>query len=302
MTSISMLLVILSAFAHAFWNFLGKRRNSSAAFFLIATLAAALCLSPLLLIYQRALAAAPLQVWLLLIATGFFQAIYFTGLAGAYRFGQLSVAYPLARAMPVLLVTLVSMLLGLGKPISPLGYAGLLVVVAGCLLVPLQNFRSLRLSNYLNLCCALALLAACGTAGYTIIDSEALRLLRTAPGVQLSAIESALVFIVLENTVTALWMAVYLAFSTRERAALGEILRSGWRYAAVTGLIITGTYMLVLAAMAYVTNISYLTAFRQLSIPIGAILGIVLQKEPAPAPKAAGILAVLAGLVMIGLA
>jgi uncharacterized membrane protein len=58
---------------------------------------------------------------------------------------------------------------------------------------------------------------------------------------------------------------------------------------------------LVLVAMAYVTNISYLAAFRELSIPIGAFLGITLQKEPAFKPKMLGIGLVLAGLILVGL-
>ena len=39
-------------------------------------------------------------------------------------------------------------------------------------------------------------------------------------------------------------------------------------------MIITGAYGLVLAAMAYVPNVSYVAAFRQMSIPLGAILGV----------------------------
>ena len=45
------------------------------------------------------------------------------------------------------------------------------------------------------------------------------------------------------------------------------------------------TYGLVLASMAHVTNVSYAAAFRQLSIPLGAFLGIWLQKEPSPPPS-----------------
>lgn len=302
MTPLSLVLVILSTFSHALWNFLGKRRNPSAAFFLACSLAASACLSPILVVYFRDLLHIPLQAWLLLLATGACQAVYYTGLAGAYRYGQLSVAYPLARALPAFLVTLVSTLLGLGKPISLPGYGGVAIVVLGCLLIPMPDFRSIRLSNYLNLCCAMALLAACGTTGYTLIDSEALRLLRSTSQISSSPVEIAVLFMVLETMVTAAWLTLFLQFSRQERAAFLEIQRTGWRYAAVTGLIITGTYGLVLAAMAYVTNISYLAAFRELSIPLGAILGVLFQKEPASAPKIIGITIVLVGLLMVGLA
>jgi drug/metabolite transporter (DMT)-like permease len=72
--------------------------------------------------------------------------------------------------------------------------------------------------------------------------------------------------------------------------------------AFLTGLLILGTYGLVLAAMEYATNVSYIAAFRQLSIPLGAVLGILVQKEPAYPPKLASIGIIFAGLVLIMLA
>lgn len=59
--------------------------------------------------------------------------------------------------------------------------------------------------------------------------------------------------------------------------------------AVFTGLMISGTYDLVLAAMAYVTTISYLAALRELSIPSGAMLGVVFHDEPAHPLKIVGI-------------
>jgi drug/metabolite transporter (DMT)-like permease len=301
MTPLALILVITSTFSHALWNFLGKRRSPSAGFFLMASFSAAVCLSPVLVYYRQALVLALPVVGGLLLATAVFQGIYYIGLAGAYRFGQLSVAYPLARALPALLVTLVSALLAIGKPVGPLGWLGVVTVVAGCLAIPLTSFRGWRLSNYANLCCAMALLAACGTTGYTIIDSEALRLLRAVPGIGIGPLEVALLFMVLETSAIAVVLGTYVLFNPGERAAFQLIRRQSWRYAALTGLIITATYGLVLAAMAYVTNISYLAAFRELSIPLGALLGITLQNEPAPAPKIIGIGVVLVGLLLVGL-
>ena len=60
------------------------------------------------------------------------------------------------------------------------------------------------------------------------------------------------------------------------------------------------TYGLVLASMAYVTNVSYVAAFRQLSIPIGAVLGLTIQREPRYLPKIIGIVIVSVGLILVG--
>jgi len=74
-----------------------------------------------------------------------------------------------------------------------------------------------------------------------------------------------------------------------------------WRTAALMGVIILATYGLVLTSMAYVSNVSYVIAFRQLSIPIGAALGILVRKEKATPPKLTGIALVVTGLVLAAL-
>ena len=264
-------------------------------------MAASICLSPLLWVYRHALVQIPVQIWGLILLTGFCQSIYFIGLAGAYRHGQLSIAYPLARSLPVFIVTLISVVFKLGSPISWAGYIGILLIVCGCLLIPLQTYSAFKLRSYLNLYCFLALMAACGTAGYTLIDNEALRQIRSLPGLAFNAVETALLYMVLETLLTTLVLSIYVLSSPEQRTLFGNLRRTSWRSAAVTGIIINLTYGLVLIAMAYVTNISYLAAFRELSIPIGAFLGISLQKEPAFKPKLVGIGIVMAGLLLVGL-
>ena len=63
------------------------------------------------------------------------------------------------------------------------------------------------------------------------------------------------------------------------------------------------TYVLstraVLFSMAYVDNVSYVAGFRQLSIPIGALLGMIVLRESLVAPKIVGVLGIFSGLVMI---
>ena len=51
--------------------------------------------------------------------------------------------------------------------------------------------------------------------------------------------------------------------------------------------------------MGFSKNISYVVAFRQLSIPLGAALGILVLKEPARAPKIAGVAVIFVGLMLV---
>ncbi len=312
MTPLAALLVAISALIHALWNLLGKRQNPSAAFFLIASFCAALVVLPIPVLYRGILPSLPPALWGLLAITAVFQTIYYVGLAGAYRQGEISVAYPLVRAVPVILIAALSAFWQIGKPLTALGIAGIALVVAGCLILPLPGFRDLRLSDlrlssgrwraYRDPCCLLALLAALGTCGYTLIDNQALAILRNLPQFSAGAATATLLFLALETIATTLALAIYTLALPAERARLPLQSRNGKGKAALAGLLITLTYGLVLLAMNYATNVSYVAAFRQLSIPLAAMLGFFVQKEPATPPKLAGIALVFGGLVLVGIA
>jgi drug/metabolite transporter (DMT)-like permease len=300
MTLLAGVLLIVSAFLHASWNFASKRRSPSLAFFFIAALCAAAIMSPVPLIYRHVLITIPPVVWLMVLATGLAQTVYFFGLAGAYRRGDLSLAYPLARALPVLLVAAIT--LGLGAHIGMWGLAGMALITLGCILLPHARFKEMRLRDYFNVVCLMALIAAIGTTGYTLLDDQALRQLRTAPGIQLSNAEVTALFIALQTASTALLLGLGTLLYRPERRQLAAITadRSLIVSGMVTGIVIMATYGLVLISMAYVSNVSYVAAFRQLSIPIGAMLGITLQHEPRYVPKLVGIGMVSAGLILVG--
>jgi uncharacterized membrane protein len=298
MTPLAFLLVTLSACAHALWNFLGKRHNPSAALFLAASLAAILLFSPTLFVLRRGLAVMPAPAWGLLLATGVTQVLYYCALAGAYRLGDLSWTYPLARALPVVLIALVSLALGRASQIGALALVGFVCVTVGCLMLPLPRFADLRWPAYRQPAVRRAILAAAGITAYMLIDDYALRLLRALPDTSLSNLEWALLWVELETISLSLFLFLLVMGKARERMSLQQILRRQWLFASALGGVITLAYGLVLWAMAYVRDVSYLAAFRQLSIPIGAALGILWRKEPAYPPKLTGLALVVIGLLL----
>lgn len=287
---------------HAFWNFTSKRRSPTLAFFFVAAATATLTVLPLLISQRHLLPLIPVAVWGLILATGVAQAVYFLGLAGAYRHGDISLAYPMARALPVLAVAAISLMAGLGGQIGRLSLLGMVLISAGCIIVPLPHFRRLRLSHYATAVTLMAVVAAAGTTAYTLIDDAALRQLRAATDLSLSQTQVTLLFISLQTLSTTLMLGLVALVHAPERqrlaAVAGErrLLLSGM----LTGVVIMATYGLVLASMAYVRNVSYVAAFRQLSIPIGAVLGLTLQHEARYRPKLAGIVIISIGLLLVG--
>lgn len=237
---------------------------------------------------------------MLVSAAGFFEAVYFSGLAGGYRAGDLSLVYPLARAVPAVSVTIGSTLLGRGDDISSWVWAGSGLIVAGTIVLPQCRFSDLRLSNYTSGAFLLAMLAAVGTTGYSLVDDQALRFLRSDhPEIHPAGVT--LVYSFCQVIATAFWLGLLVLSRPAGRISF-RISLSQWRHILPTGAFIALTYAVVLLALAFARDVSYVVAFRQASIPMGVAIGVLLFREPMPVPKFVGTAALLCGLVMIALA
>lgn len=301
MPSLAILFLLVSAGLHATWNLLGKRQNPSTAFMLVANTLGLLVLLPVLLVSWKSLGSIPSEVWGLLVLTGVCQAVYYVALAGAYRTGDLSLAYPLVRAVPVLLVAWLSLLLGQGEPPGSRAIFGMLLIVAGCLILPMQRFSQFHLRSYWTLAAGLALIAALGTVGYSVIDDRALRLLRSGSGLTAGNLTVTLVYAVLGGLSASLWGAAFVALRREDRGQLVQMSRADVRQAALVGVFIFVGYSLVLVALALAPNVGYAVAFRQLSIPLGAVLAILVFKEPAYRPRLVGVSLVFVGVLLVAL-
>ena len=296
-------LIALSAVLHAGWNYVSKRRSPTMGFFSVAAVTAALLMIPVFAVNLDLVGGVPSAVWLLLVLTGMAQAVYVHGLAGAYAGGDISLAYPLARALPVLAVAGIGFLLGRGDRISTLSIVGMILIMAGCVVLPLPHFRRLVWGDYRGVVYVMAVIAAIGTTGYTLIDDGALTRLELLIDSATSQTRVTLFYVSLQAAATALGIVGLTVARSATRRQFQAVLRdrSLRRTGMLTGLVITATYGLALAAMAYVSDVSYVAAFRQLSIPIGAALGIVVAGEPRHRPKLIGVAVITFGLVLVGL-
>ncbi|MBW2592805.1 MAG: hypothetical protein JRE58_07390 [Deltaproteobacteria bacterium] len=300
MSVTAVLLLLVAAFTHAGWNFFSKKEHPTLAFYLVANIIGMLCVLPLIYFHWNKIFLIPVFVWVCLVCSGFFLAVYMAFLAGAYRTGDLSIAYPLARALPTIFITLVTtLLMGKIQVISPGFVIGIILVTAGCLILPIQHFSHFAFSQYKNLSCLLAIMAAFCITGYTIIDSEALGYFHKLPDGGFNPLNATLIYMALEAVACSFWKGLFVLCSARERKSFIEVLKGKKVSAAKTGIGIYLTYGLVLLSMNFVTNVSYVAAFRQLSIPIGAIMGMVFLEESRCLPKITGIAIIFAGLILL---
>lgn len=295
MTLTAFVLILVSALLHVGWNLIGKRIAQSILFYAWSMAAGGLLFSPFLLLNGTRLLKLPNDFWLLLIGSGLCQALYLIGLARAYMGANLSLVYPLARALPVLIVPLLVLMVYGESLLSGRDLLGMLLILTGAIALPLNKWRRWQLSDYLCPSIGWILLAACATAGYSVIDSLAVRLMA---GQGFTAFQAGSSFVVLQAVSTVLWMLVLLKLVFRER--LTDLPDKRW--SVIAGGFVIGTYMLVLISMSLVAEVSYVVALRQVSIPLGVIIGVLLLGERLSFPGLQGLLAMLVGLILVSLA
>ena len=301
MTVTAVIILSVSAFVHAGWNLIGKKAGPTIGFFLTANFLGTLCLLPFVIAYHRVAILFSYRVWLLLLSTGLCQAVYYSGLAGAYRKGDMSLAYPTIRAFPVLFVALISLSMGKWDQLTRESVVGITLIFFGAFLLPMRRFIEFRWKNYLNRVTLLAVLAALGTTGYSVIDDTALRLVREQTCLPLKSWQMTIVYAFFEGITSSFWLAIFVSRSRRSRESLKHSIRSNLRWAAIMGFGIYLTYTLVLISMAFVKDVTYVVAFRQLSIPLGVVLSVFLLKEKTHVPKFAGAFLMFVGLALVSL-
>lgn len=291
MTATAILLVVLSAATHAYWNFLLKRSGGTQLFVGLSKVGEVVMFAPVFLLLvapnlTRHTALLPLS-----LVGAAFVLVNYVCLAWAYKHGDLSFVYPVARGSILLFLPLLAYVT-LGEHVSGVGILALAMIVVGivALQLPALEWQALatlgpRLRSPAT---TFALLAALAAACYTLWDKRAVQRV------------PAFAYIYAYTTITAL---AYGAFIWRRyprdevrvqwRAHRGAILQVG--FFNIT------SYLLVLVALRTGTS-SYVIALRQLSIAVGVVLGGWLLREQVSAPKRLGVALIVVGCVMVGVA
>lgn len=279
----AIVLVLLSAVLHAAWNLRGKAQLADERYFFWVALCAGLTMLPVIVWVQMHFLPSLVLVAYIL-ATGVCQAAYMIGLARAYQLGDLGWVYPVVRALPVVLILLITQFFS--APLSLESVLLILVVVALTLALSVEqkNAQQPPISKPLLAWCSLVIM---GTVGYSLIDQQAMLSLQSVP---VSPLLQALYYAGIQLLSAALF--IRLAIWRKPIRLPLKHIRSPW----LTGMMMMLTYCLILLAMPMVDNVSLVVALRQLSIPLSVIAGVTLLKEPLLWRRLALSAAIAAGL------
>ncbi len=275
---------------HAGWNLL-VRDQRAINMFVCITIVASVVLAPLVLLAEMFAPPVLSVVPLNLFFGGALLAIYYVGMTQSYRGGDFTVAYPLARALPVLMVACTEVVLGDAPTL--LGWIGIVLIAAGSMLVPLQSLRELSFARYWNRTTLWILLAATGIAGYTVIDRAGLRQLP-------NGLAFAMRYSILEAVIGGVMYFLLLRIA-RERIVLPQKL-TDWKLPFITTFFVFGSYSLILWAFQSDDRASYVIGLRQISIVMGVVAGAYLFRERGARLRIPAALIITMGVILLSFA
>jgi drug/metabolite transporter (DMT)-like permease len=282
-------LILSSTVMHAGWNLLARYRRSEADFFSrMLTVVVLVGFVPGILSEALTRSLNP-TAWVCVLGSGCFCALYFFCLARAYACSDFTTVYPVARALPVLLVGMGDVARGVYP--TGIGWMGMLLVIAGCFLAPLRSFRDFSARAYLNRTSLYMLVTAIGTVGYTLLDKIASEVVLQGPA---TAARYGYLYFLISFVAYRLLLWIF-------RSEGRELQMVGWRFPFYAAFLTFGAYWLILWAYQLSRHASYIVAFRQFSIVIGVILGFVIYKEQGLVVRGAGTSMIALGLVLVGL-
>lgn len=290
MTVTAVLLVLLSAIAHALWNFLAKRGKSPEVFTWWMAATSNLFLAPLaitLFMFNPPSSTG----WIFIGATWLLHVTYFVTLSRAYSRTDLSVAYPIARGTGLMLIPLLGVT-WLGESISLAALTGVILILTGIVILTWRGRFTTKFSSPGNLLrdsgARYALATGAIISIYSIVDKQAVQ--HVTPFLYMYFVASAGTI----GMLPFLWRSFKRSDFTFE-------WRSHKISIVVGGLLQFAAYGLVLTALE-TGRVSYIGPFRETGILFGILLGVVVLGEPFARNRILGGAFIATGAATIALA
>ena len=267
--------MLLAALLHASWNALVKIGGDGLVRLGIINMTASLCCVPLLFIAEFPAAAS----WPYLAASVLIHQAYYAFLVQGYRFGDLSLVYPIARGIAPLLVAIGGYALA-GETLNATGIGAVLLICAAIFSLAFEPGRAAGSKAVFFALCTGATIAA-----YTVCDGIGGRLAGDVMGyiAWLFFLEGPPIFFL------ALWL---------RRRALLQSLNSNGMAGVAGGAFAVTAYGLVIWAMS-TTPMTYVSAVRETSVLIAALIGTRLLKEPAALRRTLAAVVVIIGVIVL---
>lgn len=249
-------IVLSAAVMHASWNALVKFSGDR---FLLATFIQGMgtALGSVLVWYVPLPSS---EAWPFLIASVIIHLTYHLTLIAAYKYGDLSFVYPLARGSAPILIALGAAIWAAEIP-TAFGIIGIIMVSLGIMSMGLEKALRQR-TNILPF--MLALLVGIHIAAYSVVDGIGIR--------KTDAFAYIVWLHALEGIPFYIWAII------KKPGEIAPFISAHWKSASIAGILAKLAYGLVLYAFVE-GALASVTALRETSVLFAAIIGAVFLSE-----------------------
>lgn len=226
----------------------------------------------------------PAAAWPWVIASIAIHLFYFIGLSEAYRTGDLGQVYPLARGAAPLMTALGSALL-IGEQVNATGWAGILALVCGVVLLSARGGRDLAKMDRRAL--GFALFTAVTICAYSLVDGI---------GARIAGDPHPYTLAMFAGNGIAMLLYAFL----RRGPVLWPMMRPYWLSGMGGGALQLLSYGIAIWAMT-LAPIALVAALRETSVLFGAAIAVMFLKEPVRPARLIAALLILFGLLLLRL-
>ena len=280
-----LLLVAIAAVAHATWNLTMKAAGTSGTRFLWLTfVVATIAVAPFGIASLEQVGPQLALLLLLALGSGILQIAYFLTLQRAYRKGDVSIVYPLARGSGPLLAVIFAIILFHERP-GVIGLVGAGVVVAGVVVIGLAGGRGRFTANRAGI--LYGLLVGVTIAAYTLWDANAVAQQKLPP-------------------LGYFWVTIlvqliaFAPFALRQPKHTVTLAKQHWAAVLVVGILSPLAYVLILFAFT-LAPVALVAPAREVSVVLVALGGWLLFREPHPVQRILGAVIVLGGVALLAI-
>ena len=220
----------------------------------------------------------------MLIGSAVIHLLYFAALIESYRFGDLGQVYPLARGSAPLMTAIASGVL-IGEQLSLRGWIGIVTLGVGVLLLSARGGRDIMQLD--RRAVGYALLTALAICAYSVTDGIGARVSQNP--------QSYVLWLLVANA------AVLVPYGLRrDWKGVNATVRGFWLRGLIGGALQALSYGIALWAMT-LAPIAIVASLRETSVLFGAIIAILVLKEPLRAARIVAAALIACGLVLIRL-
>ncbi len=270
-------MVVTAALLHAMWNALVKvnaDRLVMVAIMMVGQTVVAILALPFV-------EYPPLASWSFICASTALHTAYFMFLIMAYRYGDLSHVYPIARGSSPLIVAVVSVVL-VGEILSRQATISIVLIALGIMSLTLtrgaSGFREPKAIFF-------ALTTGVFIAGYTVADGLGARVADSA--------HSYIFWLNVFNGIPIIAIALYL-----RRGQIFVQAQASWKIGVFSGIVSLIAYWIVLWAMT-LAPMAMVSAVRETSMVFAVLIGVFCLKERLNLARLASTMIALIGAVML---